>query len=40
MRLTSSVTLNRAVVELETLQMRRRGENGPPEVRVHQTREV
>jgi hypothetical protein len=32
--------LNRAMAELDRLQMRRRGENGPPEVRVHLTREV
>jgi hypothetical protein len=28
------------MAELERCQMRRRGENGPPEVRVHLTREI
>lgn len=31
--------LYRAMAKLDRLQMRRRGENGPPEVRVHLTRE-
>jgi hypothetical protein len=31
--------LYRAMAELDRLQMRRRGESGPPEVRVHLTRE-